>query len=104
MVHKLAGVCPLKDQFPEFYNIVRKKKATLSIVLRFDQLNVAFHRSLNENNLAALNQISARTLNASLTVRRNIFVWDLLQQGQFTIISMYRSLVAPNIVSRNHPS
>jgi hypothetical protein len=79
------------------------KKATLANVLQYNQLNVAFRRSLNENNLAALNQVVARVFTISLADQRDTFVWDLLQQGQFTVSSMYRALVAPNIVSRNHP-
>jgi hypothetical protein len=97
------GCVPLKDQFPDLYNIVRKKKATVADVLQYNQLNVDFRRSLSENNLASLNQVVARVFTISLADRRDVFVWDLLQQGQFTINSMYRALVAPNIVSRNHP-
>jgi hypothetical protein len=97
------GCVPLKDQFPDLYNIVRKKKATVADVLQYNQLNVDFRRSLSENNLASLNQVVARVFTISLADRRDVFVWDLLQQGQFTINSMYRALVARNIVSRNHP-
>jgi hypothetical protein len=64
---------------------------------------VAFRRSFNENNLVALNQVVARVLTISLADQRDMFAWDILQQGQFTISSMYRALVVPNIVSRNHP-
>jgi hypothetical protein len=77
--------------------------ATIANVLQYNQLNVAFRRSFNENNLAALNHVVARVITISLADRRDTFVWDLLQQHQFTVSSTYRTLVAPNIVSRNHP-
>jgi hypothetical protein len=78
------GFVPLKEQFLDLYNIVRKKKATITNVLQYNQLNVAFCWSLNENNLAALNQVVARVFTISLGDRRDTFVWDLLQQCQFT--------------------
>ena len=87
------GYVPLKDQFPDLYNIVRNKKATVANVLQHNQLNMAFRRSLNVNNLAALNQVVARVFTISLADRRDTFVWDLLQQCQFTVSSMYMALV-----------
>ena len=45
------GNMPYKCQYPGLYNIVRKKSAYVSTVLRSNPLNVAFRRSLVDNNL-----------------------------------------------------
>jgi hypothetical protein len=57
----------------------------------------------DENNLTVLNQLIARVVTISLNDQRDVFVGDLLQQDQFIVSSMHRTLVAPNIVSINHP-
>jgi hypothetical protein len=42
---------PFKSQYLSLYNIVWKKSTTITTVLRLNALNVAFRRSLVDNNL-----------------------------------------------------
>jgi hypothetical protein len=85
---------PFKSQYPSLYNIVRKKSATVAMVLRSNPLNVAFRKSLVGNNLQAWHHLVTKLLNVQLTDQRDHFIWSLKQNGLFTIRSMYNSLIA----------
>jgi hypothetical protein len=85
---------PFKNQYPSLYNIVRKKSATMTTVLRSNPLNVAFRRSLVSNNLHAWHHLVAKIVNVQLTDQRDTFMWYVKQNGQFTIRSMYNALIA----------
>ena len=93
---------PFKLQYPDLYNIVRKKSATVSTVLRSNPLNVAFRRSLVGNNLQAWLHLIAKVVNVQLTDQKDTFLWTLKQNSQFTVRSMYRALVAPLAVPYNN--
>jgi hypothetical protein len=92
-----------KELFPGLYDIVRKKRAFVASVLRSNIINVAFRRSLVGNNLMAWQQLIALVTNTQLNDQRDIFIWSLHQHGKFTMCSMYKSLVRPQVVPRNHP-
>ena len=85
---------PFSQQFPDLFNIVRKKSATVATVLRSVPLNVAFRRSLVGNNLLAWH--------IQLSDQKDTFRWILQQDGKFTIRSMYRMLAAPDVVPHKH--
>ena len=56
------GNVAFKDQYPSLYNVVRKKSASVSVVLRSNPLNVSFRRSLVGNNLIAWHNLVARVM------------------------------------------
>jgi hypothetical protein len=85
---------PFKSQYPSLYNIVRKKSETVATVLRSNPLNVAFRRSLIGNNLQSWHHLVSKLVNFLLTDQRHHFIWTLKQNGQFTVRSMYTSLIA----------
>lgn len=93
---------PFCELYPNLYNIVRKKSATVSKVLGSNPLNVAFRRSLVGNNLIAWHQLVATVMNTQLMDRRDIFRWSLSQDGRFTVSSMYKMLIAPNVTRHKH--
>jgi hypothetical protein len=82
-----------KNQYPSLYNIVRKKSATVTTVLRSNPLNVAFRRSLVGNNLKIWHLLVAKIVNVQLTDhllvakivnvqltdQRDTFMWSLKQ-------------------------
>jgi hypothetical protein len=57
-------------------------------------LNVSFRRSLVGNNLQAWYHLVTKLVNVQLTDQRDHFIWYLKQNGQFTVRSMYNSLIA----------
>ena len=92
------GAWALKDCFPNVYNIVRKKSATVKSVLSVSPLNVAFRRSLVGVNLQAWHAIVAMVLNVQLTNQRDSFIWGLHQHGRFSVRSMYSALISHAIL------
>ena len=95
------GNLPFKCQYPGLYNIVRKKSASVSTVFRSNPLNVAFRRSLVDNNLRQWQQLVARVVDVQLHDRDDRFIWSLHQNGMFTVRSMYRALTT-NEVPHHH--
>ena len=87
------GSRALKDSFPNVYNVVRKKSATVKTVLSSSPLNVAFRRSLVGVNLQAWHAIVAMVMNVHLTNQGDSFVWGLHQNGRFSVHSMYTVLI-----------
>jgi hypothetical protein len=53
------GDVAFRDQYPTLYNIVRKKSASVNVVLQSNPLNVSFRRSLVGNNLMAWHHLVA---------------------------------------------
>jgi hypothetical protein len=100
---KWRGNATFKELFPGLYDIVRKKRAYVASVLRSNTINVAFCRSLVGNNLMAWQQLIALITNTQLNDQKDIFIWSLHQHEKFTVCSMYRSLVRPQVVPKNHP-
>jgi hypothetical protein len=45
------GTTTLKEQYPNLYNIVRRKDATVAEILGSRPFNISFHRSLVTGNL-----------------------------------------------------
>jgi hypothetical protein len=85
---------PFKSQYPSLYNIAQKKSATIATVFRSNPLNAAFRRSLVSNNLQAWHHLITKLVNVQLIDQREHFIWSLKQNGQFTVRSMYNSLIA----------
>jgi hypothetical protein len=84
---------PLKIQYPNLFNIVRKKQATLANVLNSTSLNVSFRRTLVGNKLLEWQSLVARVSFINLNEGRDTFVWNLNNNGLFSVKSMYKYLV-----------
>jgi hypothetical protein len=65
---------PLKPIFPEIYNIVKKKSASVRTVLSTLPLNLAFRRSLVGVNLQAWHDVMAMVASVQLINQRDRFV------------------------------
>jgi hypothetical protein len=83
----------LKNQYPNLFNIVRKKQATVADVLNSTPLNVSFRRALVGNKLLEWQSLVVRVAFINLNECRDTFVWNLNNNGLFSIKSMYKYLV-----------
>jgi hypothetical protein len=93
----------LKIAYPNLYQIVRKKSATVAEVLSITPLNVTFRRALTGVNLESWYKLVACVLNTSLTGDRDIFIWNLHKSGVFSTRSFYRVLICDGLVPRKCP-
>lgn len=92
---------PLKLLFPALYNIVRRKSATVRLVLSGIPLNVTFRRSLMVVNLQAWHELVAMLVNVQLTNQKDRFVWGLHQNGLFSVKSIYRASLGTIVIPYN---
>jgi hypothetical protein len=83
------------------YNIVRKRSDTVAKVLSTIPLNISFRRTLSENNLVLWNDLVLRVMNVQLNDSNDIFKWNLHQNGQYSVHSLYLALINNRVVQRN---
>jgi hypothetical protein len=67
------GTTPLKLQYPNLYNIVRRKDATVAKIFSSRPLNVSFRRNLVAKNLLSWHDLVMRLMDIQLTDRPNTF-------------------------------
>jgi len=71
---KWLGSQALKIQYPDLFNIVRKKQATMADVLNSNPLNVSFIRALVGNKLLEWQSLAARVAFINLNKGRDTFI------------------------------
>ena len=98
---KWFGNTPLRDQYPTLYNIVRRKNDTVAKVLANENPALSFRRYLNGPNMHAWQSLNNRLSNIILTDETDCFKWDLHQNGQFSVSSMYSTLINTHIIPNN---
>jgi hypothetical protein len=77
----LLGATALKMQYPNLFNIVRKKSTTIAEIFSSRPLNVSFRRNLVAENLQSWHDLVMRLINMHLTDRSDIFMWSLNSNG-----------------------
>jgi len=87
----------LKFKYPNLFNIVRKKRATVADVLSSSPLNISFRRGLVGNKLVEWHGLVASLIHVNLEEGTDIFMWGLHKTGSFTVRSMYKALVSNGI-------
>jgi hypothetical protein len=90
---KWLGNYSFKYQYTSLYNIVRRKSDTVQSVLSTMPLIVSFRRFLTENNLMLWNNLVRRIMYMQLNDQKDVFIWNLHQHGQFTVHSLYLTLI-----------
>jgi len=95
------GNSSLRDQYPQLYNIVRKKQDTVADVLSTQISNVSWRRDLIGNKLMMWNNLVSRLSTIVLSQERDDFKWNLDQPGVFSVKSHYLSLINQNIPNLN---
>ena len=94
---KWLGQTTLREQYPALYSIVRHKGDTLSTVLESDPPNVSFRRSLIGPRLISWNNLLIILSTIQLSDGIDEFKWNLLESRKFTVNSLYRALIQPDI-------
>ena len=95
------GNSPLRIQYPQLYNIVRKKQATVAEVLSPQIPNLTWRRDLIGSKLAMWNNLASRLANIVLSQDRDEFKWRLDQTGIFLVKSHYLGLIYQNTLNNN---
>jgi hypothetical protein len=99
---KWLGNYSFQHQYPTLYNIVRRKSDTVAKVLSAVPLSISFRRYLCGNNLILWNNLVGRIALVQLVDTEDVFQWDLYQSGQFSIHSMYLTLINNGLVPTNN--
>jgi len=92
---------PLRDQYPQLYNIVRKKQDTVADVLSTQIPNLSWRRDLIGNKLVMWNNLVSRLSTIVLSQEKDEFKWNLDQTGVFSVKSHYLGLINQNTPNLN---
>ncbi|WVZ96321.1 hypothetical protein U9M48_041976 [Paspalum notatum var. saurae] len=95
---KWLGNHAFKHVYPNLFNIVRKKHATVADVFRSSPLNISFRRALVGNKLQEWHNLVANLMFVNLEEGNDTFVWGLNKSDSFSVKSMYNSLINNGIV------
>ena len=95
------GNSPLRDQYPQLYNIVRKKQDTVADELSTHILNLSWRRDLIGIKLVIWNNLVSRLSTIDLTQKRDGFKWNLDQTSVFLVKSHYLGLINQNTPNLN---
>ena len=94
------GNKPLCQQYPQLYNIVKKKQDTVGEVLSTPSPNLSWRRDLIGHNLTRWNILVSRLAHINLTEEQDEFKWELDPIGVFTVKTHYRGLINQNVPNR----
>jgi hypothetical protein len=95
------GNSTLKEQYPNLCNIARRRNSTVADVLNSIPINMSFQRALVGHNLHSWNSLILRLVNIHLNDNEDVFKWSLTTSGQFTVRSMYNTILNENIMPNN---
>jgi len=95
------GNSPLRDQYPQLYNIVRKKQDTVADVLSTQIPNLSWRRDLIGNKLVMWNNLVLHLSTIVLSQQRDGFKWNLDHTGVFSVKSHYLGLINQNTPNLN---
>ena len=97
------GNSALKDQYPNLFNLVHRKHATVHTVFNGDPLNVSFKGHVTGNNLRDWMDLRHRLAYIQLGANNDIGIWQLHKSGQFSVRSMYSALLDVRVLPINKP-
>jgi hypothetical protein len=95
------GTTPLKIQYLNLYNIIRRKDAMVAKIFSSKPLNVSFRRNLVAENVLSWHALVMRLMYIQLMDRSDTFKWSLNHDGQFSVSSMYQAFLDTNVVPNN---
>ena len=91
----------LRNQYPQLYNIVRKKQYTVAEVLCTQAPNLSWRRDQIGNKLAMWNNLVSHLATVVLSQERDEFKWNLDQTCVFSVKSHYLGLINQNTTNFN---
>jgi hypothetical protein len=94
---KWLGNTTLREQYPALYSVVRHKGDTLAHVLGSRPPNVTFRRTLFGPRLVNWEALIQRMTNIQLTTEKDIFRWNLHENGKFSVAYIYNALIIPDV-------
>jgi hypothetical protein len=92
---------PLRDQYPQLYNIARKKQDTVAEVLSTEIPNISWRRDLIGPKLVIWDNLVARLANINLTDEGDEFKWSLDPTGIFSVKTHHLALIYQNVPNTN---
>ena len=95
------GSSTLREEYPNLYNIVRRKNDTAFDILSTPPLNISFRRSLVDQNQNDWNSLVVRIVDVHLNDQHDVFRWSLNTSGQFSVRSMYNAMIDVDIMPHN---
>ena len=95
------GNRPLCQQYPQLYNMVRKKRDTVGEVLSTPSPNLSKRRDIIGQHLTRWNILVSRLVHINLTEEQDEFKWELDSTGVFTVKTHYRALINQNVPNTN---
>jgi len=95
------GNTPLRQQYPQLYNIARRKHDMVGQVLLAPTPNLSWRRDLIGNKLAMWNDLAARLAPITLSHDEDEFRWNLDPAGVFSVKSHYWGLISQNVPNVN---
>ena len=88
------GNSPLMNQYPLLYNIVQHQHVSVHDVMHnAPPLNIEFQRALVGNKWDMWSHLCVGLMQVTLNNVPDYFKWNLNQNGQFTVKSMYEDLM-----------
>jgi hypothetical protein len=78
----------LRERYPTLYSIVRHNDATITKVIETSPPNVAFRRDLSGQRLVSWHALLHRLANIQLQPGHDEFLWNLHENGKFSLASM----------------
>jgi len=95
------GNTPLREQYPQIYNIARGNQDTVEAVLSASPPNVSWWRDHFGNKLVMWNNLASRLATIALTQEDDEFTWNLNSIGVFSVKSHYQGLINQNVPNVN---
>jgi hypothetical protein len=92
------GNRPLADQYPSLYSIVRNKNVTVAATITTTPLNIGFRRSLTGHRWDRWLHLVQRLMPIHLNSNNDVFKWNLVESGRFSVKSMYLDMLNDNTV------
>jgi hypothetical protein len=93
---KWLGNASLREQYSALYAIVHHSD-TLAQVLGSNPPNVMFRRTLFGPRLVNWEALLLQLANIQITSGKDIFGWNLLENGKFSVAFMYNALTLPDV-------
>ncbi|WMV47891.1 hypothetical protein MTR67_041276 [Solanum verrucosum] len=88
-----VGQTPLRQQFPDIYNLNQQKLATISEVKNAQGWNLSFRRLLNDREVGRMIQFYNTLEQAkSLNFEEDKLLWSLDKDGKFRVKAAYKML------------
>jgi hypothetical protein len=80
---------------------ITRRSVAVESVLSTVPLNVSFCRFLSASNLQLWNDLVRRIMHVQLNDKRDTFIWNLHQNGTYTVHSMYLTLINNRMTNIN---